>query len=112
MMRLTFITDGKIILPHAMNAPNRNQVHELLLSTLKDFLKDKGPIQITEYTDPIKDLGLDSEDGVDFACVISEKFGCHVPNDLNPFVDDARHCGRRIGEVVDLVCNLIEKESS
>tara|TARA_R110002050_G_scaffold69862_2_gene151022 strand:+ start:79 stop:357 length:279 start_codon:yes stop_codon:yes gene_type:complete len=92
-----------------MNAPNRNEVRDLLLGTLKDFLGEKAPAQITEHTDPFKDLGLDSVDGVEFACVISEKLGCHVPNDLNPFVDDARQCGRRIGEVVDLVCRLMEK---
>lgn len=94
-----------------MNAPNRKEVHDLLLGTLKDFLGEKAPVQITESSDPFKDLGLDSVDGVEFACVISEKFRCHVPDDLNPFVDDSRQCGRRIGEVVDLVCSLIAKEN-
>jgi acyl carrier protein len=93
-----------------MNAINRNEVRDVLLTTLREFLGDKAPDQITEATDPFKDLGLDSEDGVDFACVLSEKFGCTVPNNVSPLVDDARQCARRVGETIDLMCALIEKE--
>jgi len=95
-----------------MNTPNRNEVRDVLLATLREFLGDKAPEQLSEATDPFTDLGLDSEDGVDFACVLSEKFGCMVPNNVNPLVDDARHCSRRVGETIDLMCNLIEKERS
>lgn len=93
-----------------MNAPNRNEVRDVLLATLREFLGDKAPDQLTEATDPFKDLGLDSEDGVDFACVLSEKFGCMVPNNINPLVDDARQCSRLVGDTIDLMCTLIEKE--
>jgi acyl carrier protein len=95
-----------------MNFPNRNEVRDLLLATLREFLGDKAPDQITEATDPFKDLGLDSEDGVEFACVLSEKFRCKVPDDLNPLVDDARHCARRVGETIDLMCTLIQEGGS
>jgi acyl carrier protein len=95
-----------------MNAINRNEVCDILLATLREFLGDKAPDQITEATDPFNDLGLDSEDGVDFACVLSEKFGCAVPNDVNPLVDDIRHCPRRIGETIDLMCELLQKSES
>ncbi len=91
-----------------MNPPNRNQVRDVLLATLREFLGDKVPAVVSEDTDPFKDLGLDSEDGVEFACVLSEKFGCKVPDDLNPFVDDARHCARRVSETIDLMCGLLQ----
>jgi len=95
-----------------MNAPNRNEVRDVFFKTLREFLGDKAPDQITEDTDPFKDLGLDSEDGVDFACVLSEKFGCLVPNNVNPLVDDARQCARRVGETIDLMCVLIQRGDS
>jgi len=93
-----------------MSSLLRNNVRDLLLATLREFLGDKAPDQLTEETDPLKDLGLDSEDGVDFACVLSEKFGCTVPYNVNPLVDDARRCSRRVGDTIDLMCTLIDKE--
>jgi len=95
-----------------MNTLNRNEVRDILLTTLREFLGDKAPAQLTEATDPFKDLGLDSEDGVDFACVLSEKFTCAVPNNVNPFVDDANQRARNVGETIDLMCALLEKEQS
>jgi acyl carrier protein len=95
-----------------MDILNRNKVRDVLLATLREFLGDRAPTQLTEATDPFKDLGLDSEDGVDFACVLSEKFGCLIPNDVNPLVDDVRHRARLVGETIDLMCALIEKERS
>lgn len=95
-----------------MNPLNRTEVLDVLLGTFREFLGAKAPDQLTEETDPFKDLGLDSEDGVDFACVLSEKFNCNVPNNVNPLVDDARQCGRRVGAIADLMCHLIEKERS
>lgn len=95
-----------------MNATTRDSVRDALMATLREFLGDRNSVQLTEATDPFRDLGLSSEDGVDFACVVSERFRCTVPNELNPFVDDAHHRPRRVGEIVDLVCGLIEKEGA
>ncbi len=91
--------------------PQQN-VRVVFLTTLREFLGAKAPDEISDETDPIKDLGLDSADGVDFACVLSEKFACHIPNNLNPLVDDAQHCGRRVGDMIKLVTGLLEKEFS
>jgi acyl carrier protein len=91
-----------------MNAQERNEVRDLYLKALREFLGDKAPENLSEATDPFRDLGLDSEDGVDFACELSERLGCKVPDDLNPWVDDARHCSRPLGESIDLMCQLIE----
>jgi len=90
----------------------QKDVRVVFLATLREFLGAKAPDEISDTTDPIKDLGLDSEDGVDFACVLSEKFDCHIPDNVNPLVDDGRHCGRRVGDMIKLVTGLLEKESS
>lgn len=96
------------MLTAAMNAQERNEVRDLYMKALREFLGDKAPDELSEATDPFKDLGLDSEDGVDFACELSEKLGYKVPDDLNPWVDDAQHRARRLGESIDLMCQLIE----
>ncbi|MDP3071127.1 MAG: phosphopantetheine-binding protein [Opitutaceae bacterium] len=95
-----------------MNAPDRNKVRDVFLTTLREFLGENAPAEITETTDPFKDLGLDSEDGVEFACVLSEKFGCKVPDEVNPLVDDAGQCSRLVGGAIDLMCALIPKGGS
>lgn len=95
-----------------MKTPSHQDVRAAFMATLLEFLGARAPEAISDATDPIKDLGLDSADGVDFACVLSEKFACHIPDNLNPLVDDTRHCGRRVGDMIKLVTDLLEKESS
>jgi hypothetical protein len=43
--------------------------------------------------------------------VLSERFGCKVPDDLNPLVDDAHQCARPVGQIIDLMCTLIQEGS-
>jgi acyl carrier protein len=95
-----------------MNSLPITDLRAAFLAVLQEFLGDKAPKEITEATNPIKDLGLDSVDGVDFACVLSEKFKCRIPDDLNPMVDDDRQCGRNVGDMITLVRDLMEKEHS
>lgn len=95
-----------------MKDQERNEVRDLYLKALREFLGDKAPADLSEDTDPFKDLGLDSEDGVDFACELSERFGCKIPDNLNPWVDDTRHRPRKLGESIDLICELIDRARS
>jgi acyl carrier protein len=95
-----------------MNASDRNEVRDLFLTTLREFLGSRAPDKIDETTDPIKDIGLDSADGVDFACTLSDKFGFKIPDNVNPFVDDKRHCSRSIGDTINLVFALANKGDS
>ena len=85
----------------------RAQVRDGIIQCLRELLGDRDTLEIDDRTNPIKDLGLDSEDGVAMACALSEKFKCDISNDINPFVDDDRDRGRRVGEIVDLVQDLI-----
>lgn len=93
-------------------ALTKDQVREIVLATLREFLGDKAPKTLSDSTDPIKDLGQDSPAGVDFACELSERLGVEVPKSLNPFVDDARHCGRRVGAIIELMFELVEKANN
>jgi len=84
-----------------------DEIRQGVLQCLEDLVGDRGIPEITDKTDPIRDLGLDSEDGVEMACALSEKFGYHIPDNLNPLVDDAKQRGRRVGEIVVLVAGLL-----
>lgn len=83
------------------------EIRQGVVECLKEVLGDRNVLDITDKMDPFKDLGLDSEDGVEIACALSEKFGYHIPDDVNPLVDDANHRGRRVGEIVALVDRLV-----
>jgi hypothetical protein len=62
---------------------------------------------VNEETNPMLHLCLDSHDGVNLACKLTERFSYEIPEDLNPLVDDEQKRSRRVGEIVDLVCKLI-----
>ncbi len=77
-------------------------VHSALGATLKRALGVNPPPYFDGATKPIGDLGLDSMDGVGFLCDL-ESFGIKLADDLNPFVDDAKHCARSIEEIIKFV---------
>jgi len=58
--------------------------------------------EIDGDTDPIGDLGLESQDGIAWALDL-EDLGFKLPVKLNPLVDDDRHKARSVAEIVDLV---------
>ena len=91
---------------------NRDEIRDRVIRALHELLGPEDVPDIDERTNPIKDLGNDSADGVDFACRLSEVFAFHVPDKLNPFVDDARHCPRSVGEIVELMLKLQPEEVS
>jgi hypothetical protein len=76
-----------------------------VVDVLRGLLSEAG-VPIDDSTDPICGLGLTSDDGLDFACDVSRQLGFHFPDDQNPFVDDAGHRARRVGEIVDLIVTM------
>jgi acyl carrier protein len=91
---------------------NREKIRDGIIQALHESLGADDTPDIDEQTDPFRDLGQDSEDGVDFACFLSEKFGFEIPPEVNPFVDDARQRSRSVGEMTDLMCHLMEQETT
>ncbi|GEM_PF-882038 len=89
---------------------NRDDVRNLVTETIREILGEKEGVEIDEQTNPIRGLGLGSDDGVDFASGISEKLKYDIPNEINPFVDDTHHRPRRVGEIVDLLYKLLTAE--
>lgn len=92
----------------------RNEVQDCVIKTLREVLGNKEVGEIDGKTDPMYGLGLDSEDGVDFACTLSDKLKYEIPDKINPLVDDEQRRPRRVDEITDLVCKLLteRKEES
>jgi len=83
----------------------RDEIHRVVVESLKEVL-GKTELDVHDKTDPIRDLGLESADGLDFACILSQRLGCNIPDAVNPFVNDDEHRARRLREIVDLICML------
>ena len=91
----------------------KDQIRSLVIQSLRKMLQQDGItdiLDIDDGTEPIGDLGRDSPDGVEFACILSEKLDFHIPDAINPFVDDRRRRARRVGQIVDLLCDLLAQQ--
>lgn len=88
----------------------REQVKKEVIESLREMLVDDPDPDISEKTNPIIKFGLDSLAGVDYACTLSLKLKYTIPFKINPFVNDDLNQPRTIGEIVDLVCELLETQ--
>lgn len=89
---------------------NTEDVRECVIAALKDVLPPGDARPIDDDTDPIQGLGLDSHDGVAYACALSERLHHDIPVDMNPFVDDDKHRSRCVKEIIVLLCSLLDKK--
>lgn len=89
---------------------SRDEVKKIVLDCLLEIAGGKVAGEIDEQTDPFLIMGLDSADGILCALELEERLKVEIPCDLNPLVDDSKHRPRRIGEIVDLLYNLIAKK--
>ena len=87
----------------------RDRVIECLheIST-EDISKEDITSPMNEQTNPMLKLGLDSHDGVNLACKLSEKLDYDIPEEINPLVDDQRKRPRSVGEITDLIMKLLK----
>jgi hypothetical protein len=80
-------------------------VRERVLGLLKQFLVTTGrenPV-IADRTHLANDLGLSSDEGIDFVLDLCDVFAVEFPMDFNPFVHENGRRGRRFGEMVRTV---------
>lgn len=90
--------------------PARHEVLKCVIESLKEFVSEDKKLVVTGETSPIRDFGLTSEDGVDYACSLSEKLNYYIPDNINPFVDDSIKRPRTVDGMVELLCKLISIE--
>ena len=82
----------------------RNDIREAVFRAIRQIMETE--VELNEATKPIDDLDLDSEDGLDFADILSDLLQITIPANVNPFKNDAAQKARTIGEIIDLVLNL------
>lgn len=88
------------------------EVLEGVLGCLRKMLQgNASEVQLGEATNPIDDLNLDSDDGLDFADELEDALGIEIPKKINPFKDDKLQTHRTVGEIVALVLKLGKKAS-
>lgn len=91
---------------------SRDDIRSCVIESLQRVLGEEVTVQIDDNTNPIQDFGLESADGVDYACVLSERLRYVIPHDVNPFVDDSGQRARKVGEIVDLMCRLLTTQEA
>ncbi len=80
------------------------QVEQMVIQSLSELLDslEKEVPEINSDSIPISDLGLTSDDGVDWVCDLDE-FGFHVPDNANPFTVDKSPKLRNIREISEFL---------
>jgi hypothetical protein len=56
----------------------------------------------------MRDLGLSSDEGVDFVLDLCEEFKFDFPKDFNPFVHGSGCRGRKLGEMVNAALSFVQ----
>ena len=92
---------------------SRKGIEECVIKCLQKFVisygrDDEDAERIDSQTRPLRDFGLDSQDGIDCACCLAE-VGFDLPASFNPFVNDETNRPRSVGELVDAIINLCNK---
>lgn len=77
-------------------------IDEAVTEALSTLLGAEAPA-LTSTSSPIDTFGLASIDGIEFAVLLEDKLGWALPQDVNPFVDDARKRARTVAEIVTWV---------
>ncbi len=88
----------------------QDTIRSAVVEALHELL-DGPPVTVNDETIPITNLGLCSEDGLDFACIISEKLDFHLDDKVNPFINDAGNIALNIQQITALVSSLVPKKA-
>lgn len=76
---------------------------------LREFLNASGKADVTfgNHSNTIRDLGLKSDEGVDFVLDLCDEFEFEFPGDFNPFVHESGCRGRNVDELIQAVDSLV-----
>ena len=79
---------------------------------LRAFLDSTGRAgaEFGDRTNLIRDLGLSSDEGVDFVLDLCDALDVDLPEDFNPFVHESGRRGLRVSEMISRVENLVPKQ--
>ncbi len=85
----------------------REEIRQLVINGVRGLMNGRSSDKaLNDDVSPILDLGLESIDGVDFACELGTPLGVRIPDSVNPFVLDQPRRARTISEIVELLASL------
>lgn len=86
-----------------------NSVRTSVHTCLRNFLDSTGRTTVDFGADSnlVDDLGLSSDEGVDFVLDLCSAIGVELPHDFNPFINDTGRRGCRVAEMVSRVEQLV-----
>lgn len=89
--------------------PTTMPQRETVLTCLRQFLDttSRGSMNFDDRSHLMRDLGLTSDEGVDFVLDLCDVLGFELPGTFNPFVHESGRRGLRVGEMVTAVMNLV-----
>ena len=89
--------------------PASKQTHDRVQELFQDFLDSTGRVGVKIHDDMHfkNDLGLSSDEGVDFALDLCDGFKTEFPLDFNPFVADTGRRFRKLKDLVEAVEDLL-----
>lgn len=89
----------------------KRDIRECVIESIREILTNNADTPITDQTDPVLHLGLDSLDGVLIAGVLCDKLKFNIPPKLNPFVDDGPPPRVRcVGEIVTCLFQILARQ--
>jgi len=88
-----------------------NSVRSIIPRCLRAFLESTGRAGqgFGNNTNLIRDLGLSSDEGVDFVLDLCEALHVELPEDFNPFVHESGRRGLRVSEMISRVENFVSQ---
>lgn len=84
-------------------------IRSVVLGILGELLEGCHDSPINDSDIPVGNLGLDSEDEIEFICMVERDFEIPIEADCRPLVDDERGRGRTVNEIIRFVETLIRE---
>ena len=84
---------------------SKRSITERVIAVLRNLPHmDPEEISVAEDTLLVRDLEMDSEDGIELACVLEDEFQINIPNEVNP-LEKAKTVGKLVKWIEQLVEN-------
>lgn len=89
----------------------KTELIEVLSDTIRERHVEFSDVPITDNTDPEKDLGIDSLEGIEITCELSKRLGIEIPIKENILVVKGENGWKRMRKVAEIAARLMELQS-
>ena len=86
----------------------KTELIEVLSDTIRERHAELSGVRITDHTDPERDLGIDSLEGIEITCELSKRLGIEIPINENILVMKGENGCRRMRKVAEIASRLLE----